>query len=284
MGEQGEEAGVSPHQPFDRDFIMYEIENPTPAGVSTMPYGEQATDNKQPTTGENLGRDRNLSGQAGGQPPVNLPTKSGTEREIPVIRTMPRDVAEESKNRPFDSAQGRQQTPKTFEEQKLGGRGKFGLGTPPMLKQQSPRQTFEGQKPSGQANSFSPSFIPTKPGIVGGTLRGNQQQTTNNKQPERQNMGGQGQNLNGQARPAPKPSKTFPPQNSGEQAPPAGYPKTIPTPPAPATPTETKRAPFATPEKTDKVSDMVEDKLTKTVGVPSERKRYVVDPYREPLE
>jgi hypothetical protein len=29
---------------------------------------------------------------------------------------------------------------------------------------------------------------------------------------------------------------------------------------------------------------VVEDKLTKTVNIPSERKKYVVDPYREPLD
>ncbi len=40
---------------------------------------------------------------------------------------------------------------------------------------------------------------------------------------------------------------------------------------------------FELPPKTKNVSDMVGDKLTKTVNLPAEKKRYLVDPYREPI-
>lgn len=50
------------------------------------------------------------------------------------------------------------------------------------------------------------------------------------------------------------------------------------------TPTDTLRVPPKPPEKIDVVQNVVEDKLTKTVSIPSEKRRYTVDPYREPVE
>src|SRR3989344_6769562 len=57
----------------DRDFLMHEIEKPTPAGVSTMSLNGSLSSVKA-------------------KPPVNLPTEEAPEREIPVIRTMPNDL------------------------------------------------------------------------------------------------------------------------------------------------------------------------------------------------
>ncbi len=65
----------------------------------------------------------------------------------------------------------------------------------------------------------------------------------------------------------------------------------IPIPPQPPTPQIEKAVPNIPPptpqkppEKTEVVQNMIEDRLTKTVSIPSQKRVYNVDPYREPLE
>ncbi|HEY9584497.1 MAG TPA: hypothetical protein VJI33_02895 [Candidatus Paceibacterota bacterium] len=331
----------------DRDFLMHEIENPTPVGVSTMTYREPTTNDQRPTTGE---------------APANLPTENPLEREIPVIRTMPRDMAKETNNPEGKSTSygAGLQPSQNFSTQNLGGRGKFGHGTPPTIRQnrqgespETPRTTFvppnnfskenlSGQAknnetknvrkepPSGEIASATAntktSFIPRMVGQAGGTIDGvslapkppstpvnkpiipptptprTPQKQNAIEQPRQsfeskdsidqaqkpyapqvsrpsinlikketgQNLNEQartnfeGQNLNGQTRTEKTPEQT-------------GSPKTEPLPAQ-----KTSFVPINKAEKVDNV--IIEDKLTKTVNIPSEKKRYIVDPYREPLE
>lgn len=300
---------------FNRDFIMNEIENPTPTGVSTMPYEKQTTNNKSQVTEESY-----EVKESEVQAPINLPVGNTPEREIPVIRTMSRDIEMTNGGQ---SATGNQPT---INEQMQPRRGKFGHGTPPTIRQNSSRQDsprtelnrkedsqqqFPKNPPENQGfqkesatsatnyppasreqvskqqdtSSATPSFIPIKQGAIGGTIKGYSQPSPRTPQPASKQTWSSvnklsEENLDHQDL---KQSKQDDIQSDNESTPDAVV---TPTSPAPAETIVTmpKRQPPIAPEKTERVDDLVGDKLTKTVGVPSERKRYVVDPYREPLD
>ena len=153
------------------------------------------------------------------------------------------------------------------------------------------------------------SFIPTKPGTVGGTLNGASfAQKPQRMVQARQTFEGQklGEQAASQSRPEVQ-SKPFqpptPPEPKQQEKPPVSAavpPQPTPEPKAqrlpinlikneseaakPASQSVPQRTTFNIPQKTSSVNNIVEDKLNKTVNIPSERKRYVVDPYREPLE
>lgn len=340
--EQEATPEITFHQPFDRDFLMHEIENPTPAGVSMMPYDQETTNNE-------LGM-KNKYGT--GQAPNNLPTEIKPEREVPVIRTMPRDMQSLTNNRKesvenqqssiTDSGKLSALTRSNFSESNLSGRGKFGQGIPPIIRQNRQNEsseitgrTFEEQKLSGQASSKLPSdnaqnaqipknietqkpesigsktdypsFIPREPvttrtnllipnlnGQTGGTIRGDYRPATSNQKQKNnaeqmsprtnfapENLGDQALQTETEIKPAPLTPKSESEMAQPRLIMPDVNEQVIPiTPKAPPEP----RMTFTPPQKTKEIEDVVDDKLTKTVNVPSERKRYVVDPYREPID
>jgi hypothetical protein len=248
----------------DRNALMQEIENPTPAEISTIPFSSAG-----------------VSGAVKAPPPPNLPTEPRSPAEEAILRTMPRDMASRGQLttnnlQPATESAGKERQapyPKADSSRLAASsysRGKFGHGTPPTLgrlttNNQQPttgnRETpisLENQSIQKASGSSAPSFIPQKPGSVGGTIKG--------------------ENLS----PAANHSSLITERRGS--TPPASYSAPIPNAPTSSAPAETQHTTFQAPPKTETIKDVVDDKLTKTVNVPSERKRYVVDPYREPLE
>ena len=189
---------------FDKNKLLAEIENPSPASVEvkTVP------------------------------PPVNLPIEptvktesSSALAETAIWRTMERDVAKHGG--------GASPSPETTPI----NRGKFGMGNAPTAMNNALRITNnaeEDQLKTGSEQSTKETAKPIAP-----------------------------------VAPRPAEEKHYSP----------------PVPPPTPSGTEEKRfeAP-ATPLSAPKSDNMLDNKLTKIVRIPSERKRYVVDPYREPTE
>ncbi len=275
------------HGPFNREFIMREIENPTPAEVSTAkihsePKNPGVQNNSAPVQNEKIVT-----------PPINLPIEKVTVpenlKEAPILRTMSRDVMTEQKN------------PSSGENRASSwpvNRGKFGHGTPPTLKNPAlieqtfppkilptestiPKQTpsiNNQEKPAPIAEPQRTTFIPIRPGVMGGTLSGSNIKPSPipnfiPKPPEKPPIP-----VN-QIAPTPQstPNPVPPPQSKAPEISPR---INIPNPSRP--PLQPRIIPPI--QQTNSVKNVVEDKLTKTVNIPSERKKYVVDPYREPLD
>lgn len=260
----------------DRSAVMREIENPTPAEFSTIQFNKPITYKKLSATEENSSFFDGIKNK----PPENLPVGDNAtvtldekiKSEPPIIRTMPRDIS--NKGNFTTNTQPRAETgwEKTDEKQNLipketidknaanpgPSRGKFGHGLPPTI-----RQNYSGSKEGSEnTNNYKPtnlkqSFIPRPPAPPAPTAQMLNKTVLDN-------------------------SRAIP--NSPTTTQKTETQKTTFTIPS-ATPPQNYQAQLKPkPQKTEAVDDLVEDKLTKTVSIPSEKKQYVVDPYREPLD
>lgn len=73
-------------------------------------------------------------------------------------------------------------------------------------------------------------------------------------------------------------------ENPKEIIGPTGWKPSIPKPPTPSLPIQHPSLPPPTPPQIQKPKSVLDEKLTQTVSLPREERKYSVDPYREPLQ